>query len=452
MRLCSYKREWIVLGLILLGTMPLVSVIGAQDSSRIALTDSIVRRGEVNIDPYWQLTIDRAFKSGHWYSDKAPGRVAASSSRQSRSHAQSMRSPSRVAAHNRSGCASGRSGAFALWGGGIAFIVLAFLLGRVAEGLVEGTGAVTAAVFGVGTMAGSLGPTVFGHLPDALALFAAYIVATRARRPRDWIWVGLLAGIGVLVRVPGGARRARPADLRRAAADAGPCCAAAAGGIPAVLVLGWLRLVRVRCALAALVPLHRQHVHARSSKQDLFGVGIPTPRGIWTLLIDGHGLLLVSPVLAIAAAGLYVFWRRQRLEAAVAVAIAAVFLVYTAGYFLPNGGTSPGPRFATAAIPFILLGLPFAFVRWRYATWVLAIVSVGLGLFDELTWSVANKLDFLAWPETIWSLLGTSRREGSLILLTTGAAAAIVAGAGVIGKRFRERPVGVLESSAPEPL
>jgi hypothetical protein len=30
----------------------------------------------------------------------------------------------------------------------------------VAEGLVEGTGAVTAVVFGVGTMAGSLGPTV----------------------------------------------------------------------------------------------------------------------------------------------------------------------------------------------------------------------------------------------------------------------------------------------------
>ena len=187
-------------------------------------------------------------------------------------------------------------------------------------------------------------------------------------------------------------------------------------------------------------------------QQDLFGVGIPTPRGIWTLLIDGHGLLLVSPVLAIAVAGLVRFWRRQRLEAAVAGAIAALFLLYTAGYFLPNGGLSPGPRFAAAALPFLLLGLPFAFVRWRYATWVLSALSVALGLFDELTWSVANKLDFLAWPETIWSLLGTSRREGSVILLTTGAAAAIVAGVGVIGKRFRERPVGVLESAAPEPI
>jgi hypothetical protein len=197
---------------------------------------------------------------------------------------------------------------------------------------------------------------------------------------------------------------------------------------------------------------YTDNMFTQQQQQNLFGVGIPTPHGVWTLLIDGHGLLLVSPVLAIAAAGLYRFWRRQRLEGLTAAVIAGVFLFYTAGYFLPNGGLSPGPRFAAAALPFLLLGLPFAFVRWRYATWVLAIASVALGLFDELTWSVANKLDFLAWPETIWSLLGTSRREGSLILLTSGALAAIVAGAGVIGKRFRERPIGVLQSSSPDPL
>src|SRR5262249_49782497 len=73
LRLCGYKREWLVLGLILLGALPLVSVVGAPGSSRLAPTDSIVKRGKVDIDPYWKLTIDRAFKDGHWYSDKAPG-------------------------------------------------------------------------------------------------------------------------------------------------------------------------------------------------------------------------------------------------------------------------------------------------------------------------------------------------------------------------------------------
>ena len=103
-------------------------------------------------------------------------------------------------------------------------------------------------------------------------------------------------------------------------------------------------------------------------QQDLFGVGIPTPHGIWTLLIDGHGLLLVSPVLAIAVAGLVRFWHRQRARGRGRRRDRGALLLYTAGYFLPNGGLSPGPRFAAAALPFLLLGLPFAFVRWRYAT------------------------------------------------------------------------------------
>ena len=72
MRLSGYPREWLIVALIAFGTLPLVSITGAQDSSRLALTDSIILRGSVNIDPYWRLTIDRAFKDGHWYSDKAP--------------------------------------------------------------------------------------------------------------------------------------------------------------------------------------------------------------------------------------------------------------------------------------------------------------------------------------------------------------------------------------------
>ena len=84
MRLPAYPREWLVLVLIALGTLPLVSVSGAQDSSRLALTDSIVLRGKVDIDPYWQLSTDRAFYGGHWYSDKAPGVSGCSRCPQSR--------------------------------------------------------------------------------------------------------------------------------------------------------------------------------------------------------------------------------------------------------------------------------------------------------------------------------------------------------------------------------
>jgi hypothetical protein len=450
MRLCGYPREWLVLGLLALGTLPLVTVLTAQDSSRLALTDSVVLRGKVDIDPYWQLTIDRAFKDGHWYSDKAPGvslfeipAVEMSRAIDAVAHPHDRHRPIWLREWTLWG--------LRLWGGGLAFVALAFLLGRVAEGLVTGTGALTAAVFGVGTMAGSLAPTVFGHLPDALALFGAYVLATRSKRPRDWIWVGALAGVGVLFEYP--AALAAVILLVYAGLRGGrfAVLAAGAGGVPAAIVLGgydWLAFG----APWRLSYRYTDNMFTPQQQQNLFGIGLPTPHGLWTLTFDGHGLILVSPVLLIATAGLVQLWHRQRLEAGAAGAIAFVFLVYTAGYFLPNGGLSPGPRFATAALPFLLLGLPFAFVRWRSATFGLAALSVALALFDELTWSIANKLDFLAWPVTVWSLLGTSRREGALILLSTGAAAAVVAGIGALGGRFEERPGGLLESTASDVL
>ena len=125
-----------------------------------------------------------------------------------------------------------------------------------------------------------------------------------------------------------------------------------AGAVPPALLLGaydWLAFG----APWRLSYRYTSNIFTSQQQQNLFGVGLPTGHGIWTLLLDGHGLLLVSPVLLISIAGLVLFRRRYRLEATAASVIALVFAVYTAGYFLPNGGLSPGPRFATAraAVP-----------------------------------------------------------------------------------------------------
>jgi hypothetical protein len=432
-----YRFEWLVLVLVALGTLPLVSVVGAQDTSRLAVTESVVLRGHVDIDPYWQLTTDRAFQGGHWYSDKAPGVALLAVPLVEAIHL--VNATKQVWNH------AWLLWTIRLWSGGLALLVLTLLVGRVAEGLVRGAGLLTAVVFAVGTMAGSLGPTMFGHLPDALALFAAFILATRARSAHDWLWVGLLAGLGVLFEYPAGVAAlilvvyAALRGGRRAA------LATMAGGIPAAVVLGsydWIAFG----APWRLSYRYTSNVFTGEQQQNLFGVGAPSLNGIWTLLLDGHGLLLVSPVLLAAIAGLVLFWRRRRLEAAVASAIAFVFCLYTAGYFLPNGGLSPGPRFATAALPFLLLGLPFALARWRVVTLALAALSIGLGLFDELTWSVANRLEFLTWPATVWSLLGLSHELGALILLAFGAAAGLVA---VVVTASGPRPEAVLHSGMP---
>ncbi|HEY4347861.1 MAG TPA: glycosyltransferase family 39 protein [Gaiellaceae bacterium] len=446
MRLAPYPREWLILALIALGTLPLVSVSGAQDSSRLALTDSIVLRGHVDIDPYWQLSTDRAFYGGHWYSDKAPG-VAL------------LEVPAVAVARAAGGLHAQATKpiwlrpwplwGLRIWGGGLAFMALVFLVGRVAEGRVAGAGALSATVFGVGTMAGSLGPTIFGHIPDALALFAAYVLATRARRSRDWVWVGVLAGAGVLFEYPAGLAAAILVVYAAIRGGRSAALATVAGGIPAAVVLGLYNLLAFG-APWRLSYRYTDNVFTPQQQENLFGIGVPTGHGIWTLLIDGHGLLLVSPVLLPAIAGLVALGRRDRLEAWTAGAIAFVFALTTTGYFLPNGGLSPGPRFSTAALPFLLLGLPFALARRRALTLVLAGCSIGVALFDELTWSVANRLQFLKWPETIWSLAGLSQREGSLLLLAAGAAAGIVALAATATRRLEAHPNGLIVSASPD--
>jgi hypothetical protein len=436
-----YPREWLVLALVALGTLPLVSVVNAQDTSRLALTQSIAKRGAFDIDPYWQLTIDRAFARGHWYSDKAPGVALLAVPVYEGVHVEDALNP-----HPHPPEVWSRT--WPLWAiralvGGISFLVLTWLVGRVAEGLIEGAGAPVAVTFGLGTMAGSLGPTLFGHLQDALCLFSAFVLGTRARRPRDWVWVGVLAGVGVLFEYPAGL--AAGVLLVYAAIRGGRRAAlwAIAGGVPAAVVLGaydWAAFG----APWRLSYRYTSNVFTAGQTQNFFGVGVPTGHGLWALAFDGHGLLLVSPVLVAAIAGLVLYWRRSRLEAAVAIAISLLFCVYTAGYFLPNGGTSPGPRFAAAALPFLFLGVPFALARWPVVTLVLSAISVGMGLFDELTWSVANKLEFLTWPETVWSLSGLSRRQGSIVLLASGAAAGLLVFLAVAGRRFREHPEPVV--------
>jgi hypothetical protein len=41
--------------------------------SRLALTYSLVERQDLDIDPYAATTLDRAYRDGHYYTDKAPG-------------------------------------------------------------------------------------------------------------------------------------------------------------------------------------------------------------------------------------------------------------------------------------------------------------------------------------------------------------------------------------------
>ena len=287
-----------MLVLVALGTLPLVSVLDAQDTSRLALTQSIVERGKVDIDPYWQLTIDRGVRERALVLGQGARRVAAAVP------VVAARPRGRRAAGSRSGCA-----AWPLW-----VIRRLERRARAARAHVprrprrrgprrRHRARVTAATLAVGTMAGSLGPTVFGAPAGrARPLRRADRRLARAR-PATGSGSGLLAGVGVLFEYPAGLAALVLLDLRRRCAAGGaPPAWSSPARVPPALVLGaydWLAFG----APWRLSYRYTSNVFTAQQQQNLFGVGLPTGHGIWTLLLDGHGLLLVSPVLALAAAG-----------------------------------------------------------------------------------------------------------------------------------------------------
>ncbi len=64
-----------------------------------------------------------------------------------------------------------------------------------------------------------------------------------------------------------------------------------------------------------------------------------------------------------AVVGVFMMRRDHRAEANTILAIAAVYFIYNSGYWLPFGGGTPGPRFLIPALPFVAIGLAYAYKR-----------------------------------------------------------------------------------------
>ena len=136
-------------------------------------------------------------------------------------------------------------------------------------------------------------------------------------------------------------------------------------------------------------------------------------------------------------------WRRdRRREAAVCAVVASLFLVLNMGYWDRPYGGGPGPRFLAASVPFVALGLAFAFDRWPRLTLALAAVSVLMTTWNSLTWAFNSR----EWPfssgfhpenppSTIWSGLGLPPYAGFAPVFATAVAAIAVAATELLRSR-----------------
>jgi hypothetical protein len=419
-----------VIALIAVTALPVVNVINAQDVSRLGLTRNFAQHGSLELDAYAATRLDRARYHGRWYTDKAPGLSFAALA------------PYAVLSATTSVKPEAKwelEGDLQLWffrvlTSGVAFVVCVFLVGRVAEGLVEGSGAAVAATFGAGTLAAPLAATLFDHDAAALCGFGAFVLAWRARSRPDGRWsaaaAGAVAGVGVLVEYQVAAVAVILALYLFAVGGLRPALLFAAGLVPPLVLLG------VYDQLAFGSPFHLSYRYvanrfASEQQRGFFGIGTPRLDAIRLVLVGARGLLVFSPVLVAAAAGLGALWRRHRAEAAVCIVVAAIFLVWNIGYFLPYGGKSPGPRFFAPALPFLALGLAYAFRRFPLATAALALASVLLITLDTLTWALRpdesrTYVDFspsLRLAKTVWVWAGVDRIRASALCAAAACAA-----------------------------
>jgi uncharacterized repeat protein (TIGR01451 family) len=383
------RHELLLLALVAVAALTPLYPVNAQDISRLCFTRSL-QHGHISADQCLDTELDKARYGSHLYTDKAPGmsvielptaRVLALPA------IEKMQAPD-----------------WRLWGvrilsSGIAFLLLAFLVGRVAEGLAPGCGGATLATFALGTLVAGMAAANFGHVTAAALGFGAFLLAWRGSAAL----AGLAAGAALLVEY-------------QAAAIAGVLAVyvalrgVRALGVYLAAVIPGVALLAVYDQLAFGAPWHLSYKYVSNGyvlaqSKGLFGVDLPKAFSSYEVFSGGQGLLVLSPVVIAGLWGLWLLARRYTAEVLVCSAVIAFFLLFNSGYFLPYGGVSPGPRFLIPSLPFLSVGIAGAFAWRPRLTGVLAAVSVVGTTAMTLVWSANPSLHRTVWAELVHALV-----------------------------------------------
>jgi hypothetical protein len=478
----------------------IIQPLGWNQTSHMALIKSLAD-GKPRIDRHQWETGDKSYIGGHFYSAKSPGMdflalpwyelLKTAGAPEALGDLADRRKPSKWSGaamviapfRDRSG-ARAPDGRVArtvnretplVWALGLAVVVapallLLLIIRALADRIEPGLGTAAAVTLGLGTMVLPFSTMLFSHVLAATLGFAAFAVLWRERDgpPRHILVAaaGALAGFGSSVEYPlallavvlaGYAVSQGPRVRRALSFGAG----ALAGLLPLAAYNLWAfgSLTTLSYRNAVKVPGRTGHDVLGLNAPGLFGVRAPRPQTAIDLLLSGRGLLVLTPVVAMGAVGTVLMYRRGRRAEAITIgALAAAFLVYNAGYYLPFGGDSPGPRFLVAVLPFLALPLALSYRRFPGVTIGLALASVATmvlatagdpQIYTDDTGLWATRLGAGDFEPTLLSAAGAGTGWVALIPFLAGVGGALaLASRASAGLRISHRELGLGAASA----
>jgi len=366
--------------------------VGCNQTAHYSLVESIYD-GSPRIDRYRTQSCDVSFIDGHYYTAKAPGLALASMpwfvvlkavGAVPANPALGRGFPAAMVELPRRAIWQMR-----LWGALVPSLILLWLVFRVAEKWTRGAGPAVTVFLGLGTLLLPFATDYFAHPLSAMLGFAAFAFVFRERSHTEpslplLAAAGALAGLAITVEHPLGIvaivlavyALLRSARLARACAYGGGLLV---GALPLALFNWWAFGSPFRLAYEnAVIDVGKSgHDVVGANSSGFFGVRYPDLRIGLELLFSPKGLLVLTPIVAVGAAGTVLLYRRGwRAEALVIATISVLFLIYNASYATPFGGFVPGPRFLIPMLPFLLVAL--APVTRSYPATTLALGTVSI--------------------------------------------------------------------------
>ncbi|MEE8601218.1 hypothetical protein [Euzebya tangerina] len=409
-----HRPEILLATLVLVVSGPIVQVLMAHQSSRLAFTAAIWDQGTVRIDAYEDiLGVDYAERDGRLYSDKAPGQPFLAAPFYGAARALGAE-PGEVQRPFNNYTLWWTS----FWSAVVPLIVLSVLMRRLAL-QVAGPRAATAAAVAVtfGTLLLPFSTVLFSHVLAAALCFGAYLAGREPEAPPARLAsAGFLGGLAVVTEYTAGIvvvvlgivvlLRHRTGIL-----------AYVAGGLPAAAMLAVYNTVA--WGSPTLFSYDFSASFADFHQQGLFGIRIPDPVLTVQVLAGERGLLTMTPIVLVGLIGLAQLALssssplragearlvRGREIGVVGLIVFAGFVAVQGGWFSVTAGASPGPRYVVAALPFVAAGVARV---WRSSP-VLVVGAGSIGAVGMLASIATNPLaqpteDF-AVGHWIWRLV-----------------------------------------------